>query len=62
MMIEINKNWCKGCAICVAMCPKNVLEIKDEKATVINEKDCIKCKQCEYHCPDFAIVVGEENE
>lgn len=54
--ILINKNWCKGCGICVAICPKKVL-IMDSggKAAVANQSLCTGCDMCESHCPDFAI-------
>jgi len=56
-VIKINQAWCKGCEICVAFCPKKVLALKDGKAVVANEQNCIKCRLCEYRCPDFAIFV-----
>lgn len=56
---QINKKWCKGCGICVAFCPKQVLAIQDEKVAVVNEDACIKCKLCEMRCPDFAIFIKE---
>jgi 2-oxoglutarate ferredoxin oxidoreductase subunit delta len=56
---EINEKWCKGCGICVALCPKKVLALKNEKVAVVNEEACIKCRLCEYRCPDFAIFVKE---
>lgn len=59
---EINKKWCKGCGICVALCPKKVLGIKGEKVEVVNEDACIKCRLCEYRCPDFAIFVKEAKQ
>jgi Na+-translocating ferredoxin:NAD+ oxidoreductase RNF subunit RnfB len=30
-MIEIIKDWCKGCDICVQRCPVQALEISDEE-------------------------------
>ncbi|GAH40892.1 unnamed protein product, partial [marine sediment metagenome] len=34
--VDINKMWCKGCEICVAFRPKNVLAMENGKAKVIN--------------------------
>jgi len=64
--IEINKKWCKGCEICVAFCPKNVLAMEKGKVTVARLDDCTGCQFCEIYCPDFAIAVhtckDKENE
>lgn len=56
-VIEVNAYWCKGCEICVAYCPKNVLEMEGGKVKVVRPEDCIKCMLCELRCPDFAITV-----
>lgn len=60
--IEINEKWCKGCGICVAFCPKQVLALSGGKSTVVNGDACISCMMCEYRCPDFAIFVKEEDK
>ncbi|KKM12205.1 ferredoxin [Clostridiales bacterium PH28_bin88] len=57
--IQIRQNWCKGCGICTALCPKKVLALDDRgKVVVVNGDACTGCKMCETHCPDFAISVG----
>jgi len=55
--IEINTKWCKGCEICVELCPTDALQMKDFKAAVKDLDKCIACMQCELRCPDFAIAV-----
>ena len=55
--IEIIEKYCKGCHICIEFCPGKVLEMKGLVASVKNLDACIKCKQCELRCPDFAIKV-----
>lgn len=53
--IVIKKNWCKGCGICAALCPKVLVMNTGGKATVANQSLCTGCRRCESHCPDFAI-------
>ncbi|MBN2185582.1 MAG: 4Fe-4S binding protein [Candidatus Krumholzibacteriota bacterium] len=56
-VITVKPEWCKGCGICVAFCPKDVLEMEGGTAKVLRPDDCIKCMLCELRCPDFAITV-----
>ena len=58
--LVINTAWCKGCGICVAFCPKKVLECKT-KVKVVNLDACIYCGQCEMRCPDYAIYLEDTN-
>jgi len=66
---RIDENRCKGCGLCVAVCPKNVLEISDKvspkgyfPAYQARPEDCIKCAICCVICPDVAITITEETE
>lgn len=60
---------CKGCGLCVSVCPKSVLEI-DKKVNAkgyfpayqARPEDCIKCAICCNICPDVAISITETDE
>lgn len=60
--LQVNKEWCKGCGICVAFCPRDVLGIKDGKVNIEDIDSCIECGQCELRCPDYAIYLGGKNK
>lgn len=56
--LEINTAWCKGCDICVKLCPERCLALSPEQVAVLKQPDaCTGCHICEWLCPDFAIAV-----
>ena len=56
---------CKGCGLCVSVCPKQILVIAKEKinkkghspAECIDQEKCIGCASCAVMCPDCVITV-----
>jgi 2-oxoglutarate ferredoxin oxidoreductase subunit delta len=61
-IVQINKDWCKGCGICVAFCPTHVLALQDLKAIVIEPDECTGCRMCTLRCPDLAVDVFDKVE
>ena len=66
---HIDAARCKGCALCVTVCPKNVLEIATDvspqgyfPAFQARPEDCIYCATCCRMCPDVAITITEKAE
>ncbi len=56
--IEIRQNWCKGCEICVVVCPQACLRMNGSNvAEVVKAEACIRCMLCEWLCPDLAVSV-----
>jgi indolepyruvate ferredoxin oxidoreductase beta subunit len=56
--IEIRDTWCKGCEICVVVCPQSCLKMNgSKKAFVADASTCIRCMLCEWLCPDLAVNV-----
>ena len=56
--VAIFRAWCKGCGICVAFCPREVLSMNERgEPQVTGPERCTGCTWCELRCPDFAISV-----
>lgn len=59
-ILLINQSWCKGCGICVELCPQGALDMDSGGCAVwARPQDCVACGFCELHCPDLAIEVAE---
>ena len=53
---KLKKGICKGCGVCLHVCPADALSV-DEKAVLFNYKKCIRCYCCQEMCPEGAIRV-----
>lgn len=65
----IDSDQCKGCGLCVSVCPKDVLELSNQINTKgyypvyqARAEDCIACAMCCIMCPDVAITIVKINE
>jgi 2-oxoglutarate ferredoxin oxidoreductase subunit delta len=64
---NLNPAYCKGCGICIAACPKKVIESTgrlDAKGHILpgggDMSRCTGCRLCELVCPDFAVAIVED--
>jgi len=60
--IEVNKDLCSGCGVCVAVCPFDAtrLEKSDEGlVAVIDDLKCKRCGLCVTACPAGAITIKD---
>ncbi len=59
--IHLSEKGCRGCMLCVDICPVDVFEFNEEKnlAEVKRPDDCIGCLSCYYACPSQCIEITE---
>jgi len=64
--IEVDGAFCKGCALCAMVCPKDVIVMASERLTpkgyhpaelVDPDGECTGCAICAVICPDASITV-----
>jgi len=58
-MIIVDKELCSYCGTCVAVCPKNIIELVDTHLQ-IEESKCIKCEICVNCCPVGALSLNND--
>lgn len=63
--VTVTQERCKGCDLCVAACPTDVLALQPKEvnnrgyhfAYMHNPQSCIGCGSCATVCPDGCIEV-----
>ena len=63
--LTFNTDNCKGCGLCIDVCPKKILRLAPDKinkkghhpAEITDQEACIACAFCATMCPDCIIKV-----
>jgi 2-oxoglutarate ferredoxin oxidoreductase subunit delta len=66
--IIIDDQFCKGCNLCIEICPRKVFSGGNKRSRAgysmpqaADPGKCSVCFLCEMICPDLAVTVIEEN-
>jgi len=65
--IRIDIERCKGCGLCVEVCPKGCIFISEQSnkkgyfPAQSNNHECTGCAMCAIICPDVAIEVFRDD-
>ncbi|HQD29392.1 4Fe-4S dicluster domain-containing protein [Acetivibrio saccincola] len=62
--VTINESRCKGCKLCISVCPKKIIIVQDKLNSkgfhpvgISDMEKCIGCAFCAMMCPDCVIEV-----
>ncbi|MFC1623732.1 4Fe-4S dicluster domain-containing protein [Candidatus Omnitrophota bacterium] len=62
--VEINKEKCKGCQLCLIYCPKTCIKVDGainrkgiNPVFFSNKDDCTGCSFCAIVCPETCVTV-----
>ena len=65
LKIEIDREGCKGCALCTTACPQGIMVMSKTElnkkgvhpAEITDMDACTSCALCAVMCPDVVITV-----
>ena len=55
--LELARERCIGCGMCVVVCPHRIFSLDGGKASVDDRDSCMECGACARNCPADAISV-----
>lgn len=61
--MEVDGELCKGCQLCVGVCPKSVIAISEKLNTAsyhpayYTGENCTGCSLCFYACPEPGAII-----
>lgn len=55
--LELDRDKCVGCGMCVTVCPHTVFAMNGPKAEMLDKDGCMECGACATNCPADAISV-----
>ncbi|HID60894.1 MAG TPA: DNA-directed RNA polymerase subunit D [Hadesarchaea archaeon] len=60
-VLEFDEKTCNACGECVKACPKNILEVVNDKIMVKDPTLCTLCKACIEACSNDAVKVSGDS-
>jgi 2-oxoglutarate ferredoxin oxidoreductase subunit delta len=67
--IEVSEMYCKGCELCISVCPQHVLVLDMDNLTPkgyhpvkLSGDGCTGCALCAIICPEAALGVFQEKQ
>ena len=68
VILEFDRDRCKGCELCISVCPRHILALDTSTtnirgyhpAAVTDQAACIACASCARICPDSVISIYKE--
>ena len=55
--LELDREKCVGCGICLMVCPHEVLRMNNGYVGIENRDLCMECGACALNCPTEAVTV-----
>lgn len=64
VILTVEEEFCKGCGLCVRVCPRQALAQVDRinsrgfhPVALVRPEACTACAQCALMCPDACITI-----